>query len=661
MLSTIVLTAVLILEPGATSQEYRAEAEKMFIAEEELWQADSLLAEWKRAYPDDPERYIVEANVYGLRAGPSMDRIREYASRWPGASLVRDPSDSSRVAIEDSSGQIVSVLPDSVLHDPRMRTKAIATLTEAVRRFPRRLDIRLGLATAMEQEEDPTPAIPILRETARYSARYPDSLLWSNGEPLSWDPVEFVPRALADHAERCGKQKTPEGLRCWKEITEAALAFYPDSRRALHELGSYYATTEAWDKALPVFVRLAGLDSSDPSALLNAGHVSRASKQPDRARAFYESAMHRATDDETRNRIVGHLQSLEEDVAADDRLESPPPEDLQHRAEEGDPSAQTWLGWTYEKGENAEPDTLQAIAWYRKAAEQGDGRAAFALGWHYAHGAGVELDSAQALTWYRRGAAAGSRKAQYTLASWLDGGTGVPRDEALASQWFSKSADQGDARAQHRLAWGYEHGRGLPVDSVRAAGLYLRAAVQGHVEAQFDLCRYYFHGPGLEKSDSLAVYWCRRAALQGHPGAQYNLGWFLAEGRLLPLNNEEAAQWFRKAADQGNADAQFQLGVAYAQGEGVAVDERVAAEWYKKAASQGQVMAQVMLAMAYTSGRGVPVEPTTGLAWAMVAARSGELAAREVLGLFGRGVSDGDRARAQAMADSLARSLERGE
>ena len=73
-------------------------------------------------------------------------------------------------------------------------------------------------------------------------------------------------------------------------------------------------------------------------------------------------------------------------------------------AEQGDLSAQTYVGEIFEKGLGVAPDYNAAATWYRRAAEKGYSRAAMNLGALYEQGLGVPKDSKQALSWYRRAA-----------------------------------------------------------------------------------------------------------------------------------------------------------------------------------------------------------------------------------------------------------------
>jgi len=72
------------------------------------------------------------------------------------------------------------------------------------------------------------------------------------------------------------------------------------------------------------------------------------------------------------------------------------------QAQEGDATAQTYVGEIYEKGLGLQPDYVLAAQWYRKAAEKGYARAQVNLGHLYEKGLGVEKDPSKALNWYRK-------------------------------------------------------------------------------------------------------------------------------------------------------------------------------------------------------------------------------------------------------------------
>ena len=84
-------------------------------------------------------------------------------------------------------------------------------------------------------------------------------------------------------------------------------------------------------------------------------------------------------------------------------------------AEQGQPAAQTYLGYMFETGRGVPQNYTEAAMWYRRAAEQGDSLAQYSLGLLYDKGQGVPRDIVEASKWLNLATAAaprGSREAR---------------------------------------------------------------------------------------------------------------------------------------------------------------------------------------------------------------------------------------------------------
>jgi TPR repeat protein len=162
----------------------------------------------------------------------------------------------------------------------------------------------------------------------------------------------------------------------------------------------------------------------------------------------------------------------------------------------------------------AQPDHAEAAKWMRKAAEQGDPGAQTNLGFWYADGRGVQTDYAEAAKWMRMAAEQGHAAAQTNLGFWYANGQGVQQDFAEAAKWMRKAAEQGHAAAQTNLGFMYEDGQGVQQDDVEAAKWYRKAAERGHAEAQRILGSMYQDGRGVPKDHVLASMWLNLAGAQ---------------------------------------------------------------------------------------------------------------------------------------------------
>ena len=100
----------------------------------------------------------------------------------------------------------------------------------------------------------------------------------------------------------------------------------------------------------------------------------------------------------------------------------------------------------YEKGEAAydAQDYPEAVRWYRQAAEQGDASAQTNLGFMYDRGLGVAQNYAEAVRWYRKAAEQGIAKAQSNLGFMYQQGRGVKRDYVQAHKWLNIASALGN-------------------------------------------------------------------------------------------------------------------------------------------------------------------------------------------------------------------------
>src|SRR4051794_8133884 len=80
-------------------------------------------------------------------------------------------------------------------------------------------------------------------------------------------------------------------------------------------------------------------------------------------------------------------------------------------AEQGDPAAQTYLGFMFQTGRGVPQNYTEAAMWYRRAAEQGDSLAQYSLGLLYDKGQGVPQDIVEANKWLNLSTAASPRRA----------------------------------------------------------------------------------------------------------------------------------------------------------------------------------------------------------------------------------------------------------
>jgi hypothetical protein len=127
-----------------------------------------------------------------------------------------------------------------------------------------------------------------------------------------------------------------------------------------------------------------------------------------------------------------------------------------------------WAG--LDEGVNAyrQGDYATALRELLPLAQQGDPGAQSFLGFMYTEGRGVPQIDAEAVKWYRRAADQGRALAQFNLGAMYLLGRGVPKNSTKAAKWIRRAADRGYAGAQHVLGFMYYLGAGIPQDFVQA-------------------------------------------------------------------------------------------------------------------------------------------------------------------------------------------------
>lgn len=269
-------------------------------------------------------------------------------------------------------------------------------------------------------------------------------------------------------------------------------------------------------------------------------------------------------------------------------------EELRQRAEQGDISAQSKLGYCYLMGNGIAKDYDEAVWWFRKAAEKGYSDGQMFLAYCYQEGLGVNQDYDKAITWYHKAIENGSTQSLYYIGNCYF----LQKKYTEATKWWRKAAEHENKDGYYGIGYLYHFGLGVNKDINEALRWYRKALALGSDNAQvaIDNCLAELNSSnnsGGKSVDDMSIAELQTAAEQGNAAAQYRLGIIYGGNGNL----EEAVKWFRKAAELGNADAQFNLGLCYAAGRGVSQSYVEALKWYRKAAAQGHKVAIETLEM----------------------------------------------------------------
>lgn len=243
--------------------------------------AEKVLGEWGRRKPDDPNYYIKGANHFYRLANAGGGVSVSTKKPEAGDFILTDPKTGRVVGSVGSSGP-----------DPATLRRAIELLTTATGRFPRRLDIRLGLVTLYEAADDFDRVLETLRQTVAYAKANPDGLLGREGRPYP-PPVD---RGLALEISRMVNQRfgreTPKADAELFALATLTADSFPDLVYGHNMLGTYYSAVQPdYAKAVDAYERALKIAPNDSLVWSNFAELHRRNDRMAEARACYEKIL----------------------------------------------------------------------------------------------------------------------------------------------------------------------------------------------------------------------------------------------------------------------------------------------------------------------------------------------------------------------------------
>jgi TPR repeat protein len=277
------------------------------------------------------------------------------------------------------------------------------------------------------------------------------------------------------------------------------------------------------------------------------------------------------------------------------------------------PSTNAWPPWpTLATVTNKYAD--QPMSAVERAAENGEVTAQHYLGYCYMAGLRVVADLKTSVSWYEKALRQGYLPSGFNLGLIYEGTAPDFHDDAKALHYFQLTANQGYARSKVQLARMYRHGTGVLPDNGLAFKLLEEAADQGDGDAIYYLFQAYFEGDGVGTDYAKAVQWLRKGVAAADAGCQCELA-YQYENRGLKMFPEfpdngslmrESVRLYTLSANQGFSIAQCNLARVYLGGNHVEQDEVHGLELMRNAADQGNPDALAALAGLYAGGVGEP-------------------------------------------------------
>lgn len=267
----ILLTAISNLVSGQTYYEKF----KTLFQQNDTIKIASLLTEWEKTSPNDPELYTAAINYYFSNSKKEI------------VSVDKQQKSNESFQLTDSTGQVAGYINSSLDYDTEKLSKAIKYANTGIDKFPNRLDIRFGKCHILQQIGDYDNFTKEIIKTIDYSQVNKNNWLWTenkkqeNGESSLLDSIQSYLKQLYDTED-------DNLLLNMIQIGEATLKIYKSNVEILSTTSVALLLTKNYDKAIEYLKQAENINPKDFIVLNNIAQGYKLKGDKANAIKYYE-------------------------------------------------------------------------------------------------------------------------------------------------------------------------------------------------------------------------------------------------------------------------------------------------------------------------------------------------------------------------------------
>lgn len=226
---------------------------------------ETLLDNWKAAYPDDTDMLVASFRYY-LAKSQKQEVVRKDVSRYLGMKPI--------LSLKDSLGKDVWFYQETFFDD-ELFGNATKSIDRAIALNPDRLDMRFSkISSELAYEKDsPDMACQDLKSLITYN--YTEKPTWAYKGVEKVDD-EFFCTGVQEYCVALFQRGGQKCFDAFKSISELMLQYRPDEHLFLSNMGSYYLVSAQDPKtALKYYTKVLKQDPNDYTAIKNCVLMAR--------------------------------------------------------------------------------------------------------------------------------------------------------------------------------------------------------------------------------------------------------------------------------------------------------------------------------------------------------------------------------------------------
>jgi tetratricopeptide (TPR) repeat protein len=237
----------------------------------------TLLTEWERANPNDPELYTSAINYHY-----SISKQEE-------VSLDKHQRSEESYQLTDSTGKVAGYLNSNIGYDNNKLNEAIKYANIGIDKFPNRLDIRFGKCYLLQQIGDLENFTKEIIKTVEYSQTNKNNWLWTENKKQEKGQV-FLLETIQSYLKELYDTEDDKLLPNMIKIGETTLKYYPNTVEILSTTSVALMLTKQYDKAIQYLKQAEQLNPKDYIVLNNIAQAYKLKGDKINAIKYYDLA-----------------------------------------------------------------------------------------------------------------------------------------------------------------------------------------------------------------------------------------------------------------------------------------------------------------------------------------------------------------------------------
>ncbi len=270
-LTLLFLTAFSTLVFGQTNYE---KFKKLF-ENNDTTKIKSLLADWEKTNPNDPELYTSAINFYFSNSKQEV------------VSLDGQQKSEEGFQLTDSVEKVAGFINSNLGYNSGEVSKAIRYATTGIDKFPNRLDIRFGKCYLLQQIGDYDNFTKEVIKTVEYSQVNKNQWLWTENKKQE-DGENFMLESIHSYLKQLYDTEDDNLLLNMIQIGEATLKYYNNNVEILSITAVALMLTNNYDKAIEYLKQAETINPKDFIVLNNMAQGYKLKGDKDNAIKYYK-------------------------------------------------------------------------------------------------------------------------------------------------------------------------------------------------------------------------------------------------------------------------------------------------------------------------------------------------------------------------------------